>query len=313
MKMKKEKGRKILAIDEAWSLLGRTEEAGYLFEIVKTCRKYNMGLLLITQDVADLVNSNAGSAVLANTAYTLLLRQKPAIIDSIVRTFNLSQYEKNFLLTAEPGQGIMIMDNDHQEIEVIASPTEHIKITTNPNENTKQETKKDERTAIDITLDTEKGYYKASELDMTQQNFLINAGYDYSDNVPIGKSRQERYLVKVNKIEGKTHTFLVHNIKQEIEKYTKNIEINITEKPDIVFELPNKRKYAIEVETGTMLTNKKQLSRKINDLQLQYKNNWKIVVSDALKLYKYQAIINRAIIRNQIPTLIKELFTKKKS
>ena len=91
MKMKKDKAKKILAIDEAWSLLGRTEEAGYLFEIVKTCRKYNMGLLLITQDVADLVNSKAGSAVLANTAYTLLLRQKPAIIDSIVKTFNLSQ------------------------------------------------------------------------------------------------------------------------------------------------------------------------------------------------------------------------------
>ena len=71
--MKNVKGKKFLVIDEAWSLLGRAEEANYIFEIVKTCRKYNMGLLLITQDVADLLGSKAGGAVLANSSYTFLL------------------------------------------------------------------------------------------------------------------------------------------------------------------------------------------------------------------------------------------------
>ena len=60
MKMKKDIERKILVVDEAWSLLQRTEDEGYIFKIVKTCRKFNLGLLLITQDVADLIKSDAG-------------------------------------------------------------------------------------------------------------------------------------------------------------------------------------------------------------------------------------------------------------
>ena len=58
MKMKKDLDRKILLIDEAWSLLSRTEDAGYIFEIVKTCRKYNLGLLLINQEVEGLLTSH---------------------------------------------------------------------------------------------------------------------------------------------------------------------------------------------------------------------------------------------------------------
>ena len=204
------------------------------------------------------------------------------------------------------------MDNDHQEIEVIASPKEYIKITTNPNETTKKEERKDERTETDIKLDTNKGYYKASELSLIEQNFLINAGYDYSDNVAIGKTRQEKYLVKVNKIEGKTHTFLVHNIKGEIEKYTKNIEINLTEKPDLVFELPNKRKYDLEVETGDIVYKKKQLISKINALELEFKGNWIILLANAQHLPKLKETTNKVILRTQAETLIKELFTKKK-
>src|SRR3989344_4143899 len=44
MKMKSDASKKILLVDEAWTLLSRTEDAGYILEIVKTCRKFNMGL-----------------------------------------------------------------------------------------------------------------------------------------------------------------------------------------------------------------------------------------------------------------------------
>src|SRR3989338_10137919 len=81
MKMRSDTERKVLVIDEAWSLLQRAEEESYIFKIVKTCRKFNLGLLLITQDVGDLVQSAAGKALLNNSEYTLLLRQKPSIID----------------------------------------------------------------------------------------------------------------------------------------------------------------------------------------------------------------------------------------
>lgn len=143
MRMRKSLKRKLLVIDEAWAMLQTAEESSYIFEIVKTCRKYNLGLLMITQDVADLLGSKAGHAVLANTSYSFLLRQKPAVIDSVSKTFNLSKEEREYLMTAEKGKGILILENEHQELEVISSEAEHDLITTNPDEMMKKGEKKE--------------------------------------------------------------------------------------------------------------------------------------------------------------------------
>ena len=134
MKMKSNLERKILLVDEAWSLLSRTEDATYIFEIVKTCRKFNLGLLLINQEVEGMLNSEAGKSVLANSAYTLLMRQKPAVINGVCETFHLSNSERTHLLTADIGEGILIMEDDHTEIKVVASEEEHRIITTNADE-----------------------------------------------------------------------------------------------------------------------------------------------------------------------------------
>ena len=88
-------------------MLGRTEDASYVFEIVKTCRKFNLGLLLINQEVEGLLTSEAGKSVLANSAYTLLMRQKPAVIEQVQETFHLSKPERDYLLTAGIGEGII--------------------------------------------------------------------------------------------------------------------------------------------------------------------------------------------------------------
>jgi len=149
MKMRKDLERKLLVIDEAWALLSRTEDASYIFEIVKTCRKFNLGLFLINQEVEGMLESEAGRSVLANTSYTLLLRQKPAVIDDIQKTFHLSNTEKVNLLTANVGEGLLLMEDEHSEIKIVASELEHKQITTNADEilanNNEQDTKKQEQ------------------------------------------------------------------------------------------------------------------------------------------------------------------------
>src|SRR3989338_1820081 len=177
MRMKKSLNKNILVIDEAWAMLQTAEESSYIFEIVKTCRKYNLGLLMITQDVADLVGSRAGHAVLANTSYTFLLRQKPAVIDSVVRTFHLSSAEKEYLITAEKGKGIVILENEHQELEVIASEKEHELITTNPNEEGGKKRTLEEKKEVNILLDIEQDVYSASGRTAEEKVFLGNNGY----------------------------------------------------------------------------------------------------------------------------------------
>jgi len=313
MKMKQTKERKLLVIDEAWSLLGHSEDASYIFEIVKTCRKFNMGLLLITQDVADLVNSKAGHAVLANSSYSFLLRQKPVVIDSIVRTFHLSQMEKEYLLTATQGKGILILDNEHQELKVIASPKEHQIITTNPNE-IKQESKKvDDRKKINIKLDTSQGLFYGNTLEQVEKNYLGNHGYDMCKFVPIGKPRQVECWVKLNGVESAEHTFLVHNIKQELEEYTNDIEISIAEKPDIIFRNKSGVSFAIEVETGKgYKKHKKRILEKISNLKLKYGKNAVIVVSQAVYKPIYEAMSGTipVLLRSEIPAYFKACFRR---
>ena len=254
MRMKDSLKRKLLVIDEAWAMLQTAEESSYVFEIVKTCRKYNLGLLMITQDVADLVGSKAGHAVLANTSYTFLLRQKPAVIKNVVRTFDLSKAERDYLVAAEKGQGILILENEHQEIEVIASPKEHELITTNPDEmikkleNKKGEVKKQED--IEIKLDIEQDVHSAWGKSVEEKLFLANNGYQLGSYVNLTKKRQKEYFVKNRPPEGNQHVYYVDLIYQEIRKQTKKVRKYRTENPDIVFTNGYGEEMAIEVETG---------------------------------------------------------------
>jgi len=304
MNMKRRPGKKLLVVDEAWSLLSHTEEASYLFEIVKTCRKFNMGLLLITQDVADLVNSNAGHAVLANSSYTFLLRQKPAIIDSVVRTFHLSNPEKEYLLTATQGKGILILDNDHQELSVIASEKEHALITTNPNEMT-QKAAKDERVDITITLDRERGLYYGQNLSREERNYLTNYGYTPGTFVPIGKDRQEECWVLWNNVESLEHTFMVQNIKEHLLQYTTDITINTTVGADLVFKDREGREVAIEVETGTQYRkNRLGFNKKFHELAQQYPRLYIVLAHVAYRRQYERALGREVYLRKDVPALL---------
>ena len=316
MQMKRTRRKKLLIIDEAWSLLGKTEEASYIFEIVKTCRKYNLGLLLITQDVADLVNSKAGHAVLANSSYSFLLRQKPSVIDSVLKTFHLSQMEKEYLLTATQGRGILIMDNDHQELEVVASPEEHKIITTNPNEKV-VETKKedDKREDVNINLDITKNVFLASELDRDEQNYLINNGYESKRMVPIDSTTHMEFFIKKNNIESLEHTFLVDQIKQEMLKITDDVKTGLTKEPDLVVTIKGCKPVAIEVETGSNYKKKtkKDFIKKFDDLYLKYKNRVVVFLTDSNFKRQYEANLPLTTIklRKDVPALISELQKEK--
>jgi len=199
-RMKGSLRRKVLVIDEAWSMLQTAEESSYIFEIIKTCRKFNLGLLMITQDVADLIGSRAGHAVLANTSYTFLLRQKPAVISNVAKTFNLSTSEKEYLITAEKGQGILLLENEHQELQVISSKQEHELITTNPDEmiknSEKKKGKKNQQENINIELDIEKDVYPTDKLSIEEQNFLVNNGYVVGNFHNLTDKRHKKHYVK---------------------------------------------------------------------------------------------------------------------
>jgi len=138
-RMREDKSRKMLVVDEAWSLLRHGEQADYLFELIKTSRKYGLGMVIITQEVTDLLTTEAGSTILANTSWKMLLRQEPAVIKTLAEKFNLNVEEENYLLTADIGEGLLFAMNEHIPIRIVAAPAEHELITTNPDELSKRE------------------------------------------------------------------------------------------------------------------------------------------------------------------------------
>jgi len=124
--------KRILIIDEAWWLMQHEDSAKFIFSLVKRCRKYYLGVTTITQDVNDFLISPYGQAIVTNSALQLLLKQSPAAIELIQKTFLLTQEEKYLLLQGKVGQGIFFAGNKHVAIQIEASYTEDQLITSDP-------------------------------------------------------------------------------------------------------------------------------------------------------------------------------------
>lgn len=124
--------KRLLVVDEAWWLMKNPDGASFLFGIAKRCRKYYLGLSTITQDVGDFLNSPYGQPIITNSSMQILLKQSPATIDRVQKTFNLSEEEKFLLLESERGEGIFFAGLKHAAIKVIASYTEDQIVTSDP-------------------------------------------------------------------------------------------------------------------------------------------------------------------------------------
>lgn len=132
--VRKELRRRILVIDEAWWMMKEEDTASFLFGLAKRCRKYYLGLTTITQDVGDFLRSPYGLPVITNSSIQILLKQSPASIDLVQKTFNLTDEEKYLLLESNVGEGIFFAGLKHVAMKVIASYTEDQIITSDPSQ-----------------------------------------------------------------------------------------------------------------------------------------------------------------------------------
>jgi type IV secretory pathway VirB4 component len=124
--------KRILIIDEAWIMMKNEDSATFLFGLVKRARKYYLGVSTITQDVEDFLRSPYGRPIITNSSTQLLLKQAPATIDIVGKAFNLTDAEKDLLLSAEIGTGLFFAGQKHVAIQIIPSFFEDKIITTDP-------------------------------------------------------------------------------------------------------------------------------------------------------------------------------------
>lgn len=124
--------KRVLMVDEAWWLMKYDDGASFMFGIAKRARKYFLGVTTITQDVTDFLNSPYGKPILTNSSLQFLFKQSPTNIDTLQKTFNLTDEEKFLLLESEVGEGLFFAGAKHVAIKVIASYTEDQIITSDP-------------------------------------------------------------------------------------------------------------------------------------------------------------------------------------
>jgi len=126
--------KRILIIDEGWLLLEHEESARFVAGLVRRARKYYLGVSIISQQANDFLHSDYGRAIASQSALRILMRQDTTTIKHVASEFHLSEYEESFLLTCERGDALIIADQNHVAVKVVASDKEHPLITTNPAE-----------------------------------------------------------------------------------------------------------------------------------------------------------------------------------
>ncbi len=223
--MRASRERKLLLIDEAWSLLKFGETAEHIFGLIKTARKFGLSVVIITQEAEDLIYTGAGKAVLANTAWKFLARQEPAVINDLAKKFKLNREERNLLLTAMPGEGLLFSLNDHIPLKVVASPQEYRMVTTKPEE---------------ISGFRAQGWREYSDKDGKDNDNCANvegkAQKQNQDQTPYGHAAHDPEKAA-----------LLRLVEEEIRKYTDSVSVQGQAKigaacepgqPDIIFHSP---------------------------------------------------------------------------
>ncbi len=132
--VKKDPVKRLLVIDEGWMLLKHEETANFIAGLARRARKYYLGVSVISQQANDFLNSEYGKAIASQSSLRVLMRQDTTTIKKVAEEFNLSEYEQKFLLSCDRGEALIIADQNHVALKVVASQSEHPLITTNPAE-----------------------------------------------------------------------------------------------------------------------------------------------------------------------------------
>jgi type IV secretory pathway VirB4 component len=131
-RIRRDRRPRLLLIDEAWSLLRYPEGGAFLASMARRARKYYLGLGTITQKVADLSDGGNGDTILANAAIVMLLKQKAETIEVAAERFRLTADERQFLLAADKGEGLLLVRGSRTPVQIVSSRAEYRLATTSP-------------------------------------------------------------------------------------------------------------------------------------------------------------------------------------
>ncbi len=108
--------------DEIHHSLKNPSTGDWLINSWKRGRKYGLIATGMTQEVRDVIRSEEAKALLSNSEFVMLFRQKNDMIGDIAQVMNLSDQQIHKLLTCEKGTGLFKAGNSIVEFNNIIEP-----------------------------------------------------------------------------------------------------------------------------------------------------------------------------------------------
>jgi len=147
--------------------------------------------------------------------------------------------------------------------------------------------------------------YLEKELDEADLAFLNSEGFVSVREKSLDE-KESYYLVFNDKFESPKHIILVKEIMDYLRRFTKDIETYRTTMPDIIFTC-NEIRYAIEVETGSILKDKSKIKNKVELCNNRFGKKWFFFVTNR-NLEKEYAKFGRVSTKRNIKLIIEKIF-----
>jgi|APSaa5957512535_1039671.scaffolds.fasta_scaffold03954_2 hypothetical protein len=114
---------KLVMLDEVWMLFKHESLSGYIENMSRRGRKYNMYMMLATQNMDDLIKNDSAKTVVVNSDTVIFLKQNKVTIGAVNENFNLSKSALADLMKFRIGQALVTY-GDHA-VPVNIMPDEH--------------------------------------------------------------------------------------------------------------------------------------------------------------------------------------------
>lgn len=160
---------------------------------------------------------------------------------------------------------------------------------------------------INITLDEDRGLFYDKKLDYEDTIYLENHNYIEKMCVPIGKTAPEKVWIQPAPPESPSHTFLVRNIRDIIEKHTAVLYISKSIHPDIIFQNIKGELIALEIETGKHFKkHEARIIEKFSERKLEYRKNLVIILTNTNMKRKYHSLFPdiKILVRTDLPVFL---------
>jgi len=132
---------KVMVVDEIGLLLRFPDIAQYVRDLYKRGRAFGLSVVAIDQNPANFIDNPYGRQMIENAAIVQLMKQNELGVEKLRQHFRLTQGEVDSLLSAEPGDALLIVEGKRLHMRFTMSERQLNRLSTRPEDAVKREKK----------------------------------------------------------------------------------------------------------------------------------------------------------------------------